>query len=70
MSSIMSTIVDFDNRIKRIENGIVTDNISYGIVRHYTDWDLWFEAITDTQDGFVMSHFSISSYLHLFIYVS
>lgn len=54
MSSIMSTIVDFDNRIKRIENGIVTDNISYGIVRHYTDWDLWFEAITDTKDGFVM----------------
>lgn len=45
---------DFDERISRLENGVITDSISHGIVRHYTDWDLYFEQITDTQDGFVM----------------
>ena len=54
MTSPMKILIDFDNRIKRLENGIVTDSISYGIVRHYTNWDLWFEQITDTKDGFVM----------------
>ena len=40
---------------------MITDSISFGIVKSYTDWDLWFEdvkrkiqAITDTVDGFVM----------------
>ena len=42
------------DRVERLENNMVTDSISYGIVKSYTDWDLWFEAITDTVDGFVM----------------
>ena len=41
-------------KVERLENNIITDSISYGIIKSYTDWDLWFEAITDTMDGFVM----------------
>lgn len=41
-------------KVERLENNMITDSISYGIVKSYTDWDLWFEAITDTTDGFVM----------------
>ena len=44
----------FIDRVNRLENNMITDSISYGIVKSYTDWDLWFEAITDTVDGFVM----------------
>ena len=42
------------DRVDRLENNIITDSIRYGIVKSYTYWDLWFEAITDTVDGFVM----------------
>lgn len=42
------------DKVHRLENNMITDSINYGIVKSYTDWDLWFEAITDTVDGFVM----------------
>ena len=42
------------DRVERLENNMITDSIGYGIVKSYTDWDLWFEPITDTVDGFVM----------------
>ena len=41
-------------KVERLENIIITDSISYGIVKSYTDWDLCFEPITDAVDGFVM----------------
>ena len=41
-------------KVERLENNMITDSISYGIVKSYTEWDLWFEAITDTVGGFVM----------------
>lgn len=41
-------------KVERLENNMITDSINYGIVKSYTDWDLWFEPITDTIDGFVM----------------
>ena len=41
-------------KVERLENNMTTDSIGYGIIKSYTDWDLWFEAITDTVDGFVM----------------
>lgn len=54
MEKIEKIFEDFNERIRRLENGVITDSISHGIVRHYTDWDLYFEHITDTKDGFVM----------------
>lgn len=41
-------------KVERLENNMITDSIGYGIVKSYTDWDLCFEPITDTVDGFVM----------------
>lgn len=38
--------------------------IEYGIVKSYTDWDIWFEQITKRIDGFVIrekNHGSIIS---------
>ena len=48
------TINELIENVERLENNMITDSISYGIVKSYKDWDLWFEPITDTIDGFVM----------------
>lgn len=48
------TINELIEKVERLENNMITNSISYGIVKSYTDWDLWFESITDTVDGFVM----------------
>ena len=29
-------------KVERLENNMITDSISYGIVKSYTDLDLWF----------------------------
>ena len=53
-SAYKYTINELIEKVERLENNMITDSISYGIVKSYTDWDLWFEPITDTVDGFVM----------------
>ena len=42
------------------------DAISYGVVKSYTDWDLWFEPITDIVDGFVMRNKKDGSIIGIF----
>ena len=57
---LSETIDELEARIKYIEDYLSIDvknisrAISYGIVRRYQNWDLYFEAITDKKDGFVM----------------
>ena len=54
------------DRVERLENNMITDSISYGVVKSYTDWDLWFEPITDTVDGFVMRNKKDGSIIGIF----
>lgn len=58
---LLSEVIDnLEDRIKYIEDylGVGVEDIhhaiSYGIVKRYKNWDLYFEAITDKKDGFVM----------------
>ena len=37
-----------------------------GTKESYTDWDLWFEPITDTVDGFVMRNKKDGSIIGIF----
>lgn len=53
MESLQDKINDFENRIQRLENNMITDAISYGVVKHYMNWDLYFEQV-DNKDTFVM----------------
>ena len=61
MGQLLSEVIDnLECRIKYIEDylgvgvGDIPCAISYGIVKLYKNWDLYFEAITDKKDGFVM----------------
>ena len=54
------TINELIENVERLENNMIPDSISYGIVKSYKDWDLWFEPITDTIDGFVMRKNDVS----------
>lgn len=42
------------DRVERLENNVMTEDIDYGIIKFYKDFNLWFEPITDVIDGFVM----------------
>ena len=53
-------------KVERLENNMITDVISYGVVKSYADWDLWFEPITDTVDGFVMRNKKDGSIIGVF----
>ncbi len=58
---LSETIDELEARIKCIEDYLgvggleyIPYAISYGVVKRYKNWDLYFEAITDKKDGFVM----------------
>lgn len=55
-SDYKNAINELIEKVERLENDMITDSISYGLVKTYTDWDLWFEPITDVIDGFVMGN--------------
>lgn len=54
------------DRVESLESNMMTNAISYGVVKSYTDWDLWFEPITDTVDGFVMRNKKDGSIIGIF----
>ena len=54
------------DRVERLESNMMTDAISYGVVKSYTDWDLCFEPITDIVDGFVMRNKKDGSIIGIF----
>jgi hypothetical protein len=33
---------------------MIMDELEYGVIKEYTDYDIWYEAITDEIDGFVL----------------
>ena len=33
---------------------MIAEDIDYGVIKSYKNFDLWFEPITDEIDGFVM----------------
>lgn len=53
-SAYKYAINELIEKVEHLENNMITNSIGYGIVKSYTDWDLWFEPITDKVDGFVM----------------
>jgi hypothetical protein len=56
MKLLSEIIDDLECRVKRLEEcvGIEEEVMSYGLIKCYQDYSLYFERITDTKDGFVI----------------
>lgn len=42
------------DRVEKLENSMISEDIDYGVIKSYKNFNLWFEPITDTVNGFVM----------------